>query len=287
MDTPSYENGGRSPRGRRGQIVDTGIDWVTVTASHNETAPALKSLASRIFDERLEEGNQVRACPGGRYRGFSTRGIAYGERDEDVSLTLSSDTAARYGLEVLALARTVSRLDVQVTALMPRPDTRLAHRAYQRALKGTGRKGRPATSELQVNSDGKLVAYIGSMNSDRQLRIYDKGTEAETGNKPGELWRCEATFRRKPARRAGDALLAVDTLEVGTEAMVRGELTLKGGNVFWLGSERDLRIVGLASHPSDAERKLRWLSAQVAPTIQWLLANNRREEVLAALGLSD
>lgn len=212
--------------------------------------------------------------------------MSYGVREEDCMIQLSSTLARDYVREAVGLARTVSRFDAQVTVEMPSAQSQIAQKAYTRAQRGTGKKGRPTSAQMILSTTGGKTLYLGAKSSDRMLRIYDKGIESGVASR-GKLWRCEAVLRKKQAMPAAKYMAEHESTAAAADAITATELRRKAGKPFWSPSPTQYAVATGRPEPSTVERKLNWLRGQVSPTVAFLLSRNQITEVLEALGLSD
>jgi hypothetical protein len=267
-------------------LIDAGCDWLSMTAAHGEDGEAVRSLAHRICASEIERGMEGERAPMSRYTGFKAGSCSFGERPEDVMLQLSGALAKAHSKEAVALARTVSRVDVQVTVATPSADNQVALRAYKRAERGTGKKGRPTRAKMVVSTSGGKTLYLGADSSDRVVKVYDKGIEQ--GSAPrGRIWRCEAVLKRKFAMPAARFITENGAGESGSEAVVRKELQRKSGQPFWSPTEAQYAVATGSLEPATVARKLNWLEEQIRPSVAWLVMRGHRADVLRVLGLSE
>lgn len=206
-----------------------------------------------------------------------------GERRDSLLCQVSGHTASKHWRRLLVGAHNVTRLDVQVTALCPHPRWDEANDAFER-IENDGNLARKARwhSRITTRPNGSTL-YIGAPTSRRRLRLYDKHAEDPDTYPPG-AWRYEVQARNGLARSLTASLASGDGGRLAGIATVhdcfraRGvqpRFRASGGGV--LGSVQRTR--------SDDERALRWIDAQVRPTITRLVGHGYGDTLRSLLDL--
>lgn len=272
-------------------ILDSGVDWLTVTAKRGDTSDRLIALGKALLHQSESQGNRVSGFSSMGYKGWRTQGVTYGRRKDGSIVSLSSGEAALNWLPVAEASDHVTRLDLQITCF---DQTQDAHRAeaYYYALQASNkRRGRPLSSSLRLNSGGGDTLYLGSPKSDIIGRFYDKGREQKIAA-AGACWRYETQHRRESAEGTLGVIRQSETLHDTIAALVANFFTLRGVAVPEV--ERTLSAHELHStryylqkRETDDARSLRWLSTFVAGTVKRLVDSGQRGAVMRALGLED
>lgn len=273
------------------QILDSGVDWLTVTAKRGDASDNLIALAQRLQHQSESEGNRISGFSSMGYKGWKSRGVTYGRRQDGSIVSLSSREAASHWQEVAEASDHVTRLDLQITCFDSSEDAHRAETSYRSLQTSHKRRGRPISSSLRLNSGGGDTLYIGSPKSDIIGRLYDKGVEQKIAP-AGACWRLETQHRRESAERTLDAIHQSETLHDTIAALVTNFFAVRGVAVPQI--ERAISVDELHSQSyylskreTDNTRSLRWLSTFVAGTVKRLVDSGERAAVLRALGLTD
>lgn len=272
-------------------VIEANIDWLTVTAKRGPAADSLNARAHELLHQSMSAGNYLQTFRSHGYRGEKAGKVSHGRRHDGSILTLTSREAARNAIPLLGGDNHVTRLDLQITAADDSAYIARAQDTYDALQRGVKKEGRPISSELRRNSGGGNTLYLGSRQSDVFARLYDKGVEAKVA-KPGECWRYEVQYRRKPAQFVAGEISKSKAAHDSIAALVTDYFSNHGLLVpqterDWASLELQLKDDLSKREPSDQDRKLRWLSANVARTVERLIKSGRRDDVLRALGLKD
>lgn len=266
------------------EILESRLDWLSVTVKPGQHQTVVKGRVAAWIDQRVEQGYNRKAFQTPFYRGTRVDGIAWGERTDDSSVTLSGSMAQQHGPTLITWADTISRCDVQVTLRDPNITRNWA--SYVNSLAGLDDrvKAGSLTTRLYTRTPDGTTAYIGDGASDRMMRVYDK--YAESGHHyPVGSWRWEVQYRHQRAAKVARRLL---------DDSCRPSACL--GRV--CDAFHDLRIdvpalclparwndAGITPR-TDNERRLAWLKTSVAPCVERLTELYGMDIVLDALGLN-
>lgn len=272
-------------------ILDSAVDWLTVTAKRGVIADNLIALADGLLHQSISEGNRISAFRSNGYRGWRTRGVTYGRRDDGALCTLTSREAAMNWKQVLGASNNVSRCDLQITCSDSTQNAHRAEDAYRSLLSRPKRKGRPIHPSIRLNAGGGDTLYLGKPSSDVIGRFYDKGVEQKIAP-AGACWRLEAQFRREQAQRAIGRVAQSEAHHDCIALIVATWFSDRGLVVPPI--ERPHSIDALqyegyyfSKRETDDERSLKWLGTYVASTVKRLVDSGKRDAVMAALGLTD
>lgn len=264
------------------------VDWVTATA---KSGAARRRLGAELLSYKHElegQGFESRPWRWKGYAGFLTAGVRWGTRDDSDIAMVSGQDAAMLWHAVLPAAENVSRVDLAVTVHLGEPYEGVAEVCYEWVhMPESQVAARHRRYTIIQNTAGGETLYVGSRKSDQMGRLYDKGIEAGDGP-AGLIWRYEVEYKRGLAAMVAEKL-------VGWKGN-REETNRAINNTVW--TWFDSRAVPpifdrngsgwLIEHEArvtSAEKKLRWLSTQVAPSIAWLKRRGYTHEIYEALGL--
>lgn len=269
------------------ELIETGIDWITLTSrADDHRQPEFRQAAWHACEVQRNVTKEIMTPWHWQgYKGWRVTGLAWGSRTGGDIVIASGATANRYWRLFNRVSTNVSRLDMQVTVTLDRPYVSLTTDYYHELAALGKRKG----AHIQ-NTEGGTTVYIGSRKSDQFGRVYDKGIEAGLTCGPGKVYRYEVEFKAKRAKHTTDKLF---TLACHQRPLYRHVLS----TVWHWFNDRELRpifkpsqdstpvLVQLEARDESAERTLRWLKVQVRPSVE-RLRNTRELDVLRALGLN-
>jgi hypothetical protein len=273
------------------KILESGIDWLTVTAPRGESADSMIALAEPLLQQQSDQGNRILLWKGSGYHGRTSGEVSLGVGREGSIVTLKSREALLSAEPFLGGDNRVTRLDLQITCF---DESKMEDRwtaEYFALQHRKGKVGRPISSDLRLNSGGGSTLYLGSKKSDIIARGYDKGIEQKIAE-AGECQRLEVQFRRKPAKRQAARLIESENHHAYIATTVNAFFGARGIRVPVFQGELprpSLQHEALYTKraESDEARSLRWLRTLVAPTVRRLIESGKREEVLRVLGLTD
>lgn len=272
-------------------ILDSAVDWLTVTAKRGSAADLLIARAQCLLHQAESAGNRVFPFKANGYHGWRSEGITYGRRKDGALCSISSGGAALNWPEVLEASDHVTRVDLQITCADSSVNAHRAEIAYHLMQDNHKRAGRPISASLRLNSSGGQTLYLGSKQSDVMGRVYDKGVEKKFAQ-AGACWRYEIQYRREPAERTIDAINQSEDVNSLIASLVTTYFSARGLSCPEVVGDKagvDAITKGyyLSKRESDESRSLRWLSTFVASTVKRLIDSGKRAEVLRALGLND
>lgn len=260
--------------------ADAGVDWLTCTQIRAGGTAALQEEVRRVVFREVEAGNDRRTWKGQGYYGERAGGASWGVREDTYLAVLTSDCARDNWQSVSRWATNCSRIDLQVTLLLGKPDIFLFDQLEAHFLALPARRGRvPDICRVRDNKGGNTI-YIGSRTSDKYLRIYDKGVEGKT-NVPGELIRFEVEYKRGLAKQCLTWLSAEQspTLSIAQKTVAAFKPLL----VEFGGSPLTIVEVARAERIPDNKRRLAYLSKCVRPLIDRLRESGLGDEAMKIL----
>lgn len=270
-------------------VVDVGIDYLTLTAREGEIAGTLLEAGYTLANvEKSVTHTQGKPQSISGYRGEQVGRVFYGEGNQGIMVRASSNAADSLLLLMGASAKrcNVPRIDIQVTGRFEFDRYYYAQQTAQKARAASvgASAGRPANVALHDSGPRGSTCAIGSRSSSRFIRIYDK-TREQSLEVDQNLWRWEVEY--KPPLSPAVLCQVLDAADTITyiRSMVWGECYVKGVEPPWTIEGRvDIARVGRV--PTDVERTLNWLKSAVAPAIRRLERGGYIEECISALGLT-
>ena len=284
--------------------LDTGPDWITITATGARHVERLRRQAVVWLDG-------IAPPRAWRFLGYCGRrvhdpegcgGVAYGERGggDDAILQAWGAMASIVGTALVCGQRMwvpgdgvlhpetgpkVTRCDLQVTVLHSEPTPTI------RGILDMLPSGKHHFSAVvPLNLEGGTL-YCGHRSSDIYGRLYDKGVQLGDEIPPCMLWRYEVEYKRAPARAMAAGLWGPCTTSDERRAVILTNVDAffreRGIPVpFDSPADDHHSVVRFATRQQDDEKTLRWLTQQVQPAILRLSQGGNTQRVVEALGLT-
>lgn len=218
------------------------------------------------------------------YEGFAVGGTFVGCGPEGYMWQVSGE-AAREGWAAVPNATKATRIDVQYTATLVRPEEYLAlHELYARPARHKG-KGRQAKGVCIVTVSAGHTLQIGSRGGDKFGRLYDKGAQSGEAEL-GKVWRWEVEYGGDVAIALGSHRAAYLSEPMACMQLVGAQFD-KWGCWFPDVTAQGAPIPPVRSaEPFNAARRLSWLARQASRTVQRLESNELTRGLAAvALGI--
>lgn len=274
-----------------GSVIESQPDWLTVSAHGEARAKLLLDLGVRLLEEEKAHGNRPRKWRSMGYDGLACGRVTYGQRDRAATELRLSGDAAHANLDVsTALADAVTRLDLAVTWRSDRPAPDLADAAAHDALEFKKHRTRAARPWAIIGTEGVETLYLGERASEYFFRLYNKEAQerrqmgADYDGRYDRCWRFELELKASvPALVLKKLLPERDRAQWIIDYLHTYSLAHGLTPPFEPGGE--LALIPGFRRQSDADSKLRHLSKNVRPTVQWLDAEGRDDDLRVALGL--
>lgn len=270
------------------QSITGKVDFLTITTTCGNEAIKVSRLASMIAAP-LPPSKPWRML---RYTGWRTQsvaglgGIAFGQVDRSRSIMQVWGELADRNVMAAVHSGDVrpTRVDYAVTVLFSEQQPAISERLDAlRELDGN------FTAIVPVSEEGGTL-YVGSRESEKFGRLYDKGAELGQGMPSRLCWRYEVEFKRSCARSAAEIVTCA------THPIERIKAVI--GNVFDFFTRAgvecptlDERVVGYpmvkySVTTRSIDRTLNWLSCQVNPALLRLVEEGLQDHALEALGIT-
>lgn len=266
------------------RVVSSGIDWLTATATDKEGSELLVEMFNIVSRETYGPDEFPEDWYFQGYRGTAYKDIKCGVRlHHEAILIISGGMSDLWAMGLEAQEINVTRLDLQVTIKMSRPDPGKAHDIY-RVLASERAEGKNTSNLRYISSPSGDTLYVGSRKSALMLRFYDKRKDIPNAE-PGEYWRYEVEFKKGKAQNAYKRFLGAETKDSWIASQVWEEFNARG---VWPSYTSDTEVVAIEEgiRVTSLGGKLSWLSRCVSPVVAQLLALGHDDAVLSALKLS-
>lgn len=265
------------------EVINFGVDWLTVTSSTSGEVHPLRSLASEFVTLQMRKGHPRKTWGASGYSGFSSEGIHYGIRPRGIIAQVTSDLARENWTRYFDLAENVTRIDLQFTIRYKCPPPFIIRKHHAEALRYCEPlKRKPAVRFMTHNTKGDTL-YLGERVSPCFGRVYDKGKQSKLDHYAGcvryelqlngdRALHASSYIRRNPHPSADAAAQAAEFFRK------RGLLHIPISPACLYSGHRP--------RPDNLSR-LRWLQNSVQPSVTKLVESGLLGPVLDSLGLSD
>lgn len=264
------------------QIVDVGIDYLTATFQGRKDARQAANKAFDLLEEEMGRGNIRRPWGMSGYHGWASGPIQVGHNHDAVLVRLSSHQAKENWRWFGERATNISRIDYQVTTRTNDSPSRRLAKHWRQARRFKAARKTNAAVGAYFGDDSTPTVYLGRRISNRFGRIYDKEKESGQDEWQGCV-RYEVEFKNESGSRMTTCLLGCEHLENEIAREVVSFFRDRG--VAITGFLKGVGNYSCIRNTSDASRRLRWLQAQVKPSVQALLELGLLDQTLEALGL--
>lgn len=272
-------------------VIESQVDWLTVSAHGSNAAQNMLDLARGLAENERQRGNRRRSWQLMGYQGHHVGAVEYGQRDANSTvLRLIGDAASQYYDVAMSVADTVTRLDIAATARLSPPDPQVGRNAYALAEMYHKEHPKAARPSFVGDSDGGFTCYIGKRTSDTFFRIYNKEAEARAQDDDAGVdryrscWRFELEAKATVAARLAQVVADREDRAGYIRDYIVSFLEAHGVVPPFLVGQPVALQPGFRRR-ADAESRLRHLSRNVKPTIDWLRDNGKLDAARRALGL--
>ena len=265
------------------EVVDCGVDWITVTCSDSIKAQQLVGLAAIWMQAEKHLGNEQLTWSQYGYEGFHCGQIFLGQRHDGVIVRMSGLAAWSNWKKAVALSTHVSRIDVQVTVRYQRDATQQISAHYKTAMRAKKRGDIKRSVSMFRSDDGSATLYLGKRSSEAFCRIYEKGLESKLDHYQCCV-RYEIEFKNDRAGICAQELMAADDELAVSKGIVVSYLDDARICLPWLGKVTLTSIRAPTTKAGD-RTSLEWLKSQVGPVIARLLERGHHDAILSSLGV--
>lgn len=279
------------PKWSNMEYYGAGVDWVRLIIPSEHYPADLRGfdMLPELYHHAgaSSVGNSPKPFRVSGFQGFRLGRASLGIRDNLVWLDYSGDNAQ----EALELPyfeyANCTRLDVRVDMRLPVADDDMAEymRDYYKEYRATRTRAGSWPDYDYRDKGGAQTLYIGSRDSWRFLRFYNKSAEQRWSTIIGQFWRAEIQFGKEQCNELAHRFQR-DLLLSRTSYNLVDEYVESLGLGFLFGFTSEILALPKPERPSnDAEKRLAWLNKQVRPTIAKLAEAGYYEKAEQALGL--
>lgn len=261
-------------------IVDLGLDWVTLMGQDADGSDRILQDASELID-RLAGEHKEHAFYFRGFRGRKAGGLAVGVRaDSDYCIVLQGAMAKSADLHLPVIrGLRATRTDYQVTVRLDNPD--VAWDIYASLQQQNQHRERKRTIVYITSETGSTV-YINKRSANVYIRIYDK---SEAYKSPlGTYWRFEIEYKSGLAQPAYHSWLHSLNRTTWISGQIQLELDKRGITRYRFGLDSNVGLVAEKAIP-DHEKTINWLKTCVYPAILRLIETGQGQEAYDALGM--
>lgn len=220
------------------------------------------------------------------YEGWGLTGLFWGERHDGAIINASKFVAEIAAQQDWPYIKP-TRIDIQCTIWLGGDDPTQYILGIEDALNALYERSPRRKRKLTWvgGNDGGRTLYVGSENSPKRIRLYNKGAESGDPYYAGAV-RVECQYRHAMAENAFEALAGFDhRWRNRAMGMVAAEMARAGYTLPALGDAGEPLAAPIHSRTNN-ERRLRWLRNQVRPAIERLMLDGYSiHDILTALDL--
>ena len=265
-------------------LFECGVDYITATATHSRKQVVLRELGEELVEQEALCGNDISRWHGLGYHGRGAGSASYGVGPQGVLVRASSGLAAENWRRLVQWSTNVSRIDVQVTVLTALgPDTFLSER-WEQARQHWLQHPHLREPKLRSGVNGAETIELGSRQSERCGRIYDKGKETKLDHYRNCV-RCEAEYKGKVAKAVAHDLLRKEPTPASVVPHVLGFFRKQRVELQF--DTYSPTFIKGSANSSDRSKKLLYLEKSIRPLVKKLIVSGSVYEVVEALGLTE
>lgn len=265
-----------------------GVDWLTWVWEDDDHLLRSGVVTDQLLERHATPLDKKQDFKLLRWRGWKIGAVRVGLSDRSSLVQLSGKAAAESWTLLASCGGRPTRLDVQTTVQLSRPQPLYGLRFLRVSRRKTRRhpSQRPKRG-LWRASDGAFLGTVGARTNARYLRVYDKGVESRLAP-PGVLWRLEVEAKGRLAPALFADLQRATEVELWCLNSCAEQWRLSGYS--WGFSESSRGSMGVTvptAPPPDAERMATWLATTVRPAMCRLRKVYSRDQLLHLIGLAD
>lgn len=275
-----------------GTVIESQVDWLTVSAHGEEASQNLIDLAHGLCGEEVAKGNRQRHWRLMGYEGTHCGAVEYGRRDSASGmLRLIGQVAQDHMLKALSVADTVTRVDLAATWRAEPPDPKLGDNTYAMAEWHHRSHPRSALPSRVQDAAGGQTVYLGRRESENFLRVYNKGAECialddrEGAERYRDCWRYELEIKGPLSQAMATLVADHPSPSAYIQNYLYAYCEAHGIAPPFLADGPQKLLPGFRRR-SDTDSRLRHLARNVRPTVEWLREQGELERALDALGLA-
>lgn len=266
------------------RLYEVGVDYVTITEKDAARWASIVAVLERqVFPALTELGHTFEPRRAMGYTGVQVGTVFTGTRSDSSMLRVSGFWAENV-LKALLLAEIhphVTRIDLQCTIVFTGDRMLFAEECKSAVLyhqETTPKRSHPGVTLISTNGRGDTL-QIGSRSSEVFCRIYDKWREQDYAYEP-YAWRFEVEAKGTAAQGTVSWLAHASSWQQEVQRIVHGTFQGRGIDEPVLRQGRPIALAAKRA-PTDDEKRLRWITEDVAPTVRKLWEHGYQDELLA------
>jgi len=264
-------------------IISSGVDWITSTEVQGAGVDDLMAIAFDIKQANFPNDIIEKPWSAMGYSGKTYGPMSIGTRGDSEAIMIISGDLARIVYPGIPLNwERVTRIDLQTTVALEKPDDRKAIRHYetQRDLQRERKDGKMWSLISSATGD---TLYYGKRSHSRYYRFYDKSVDYGM-TELGHAWRYEVEYKKDIAKRMAKTVAHMDDPYSEIASVIWGEFdSVNFPPIYNRGDKVNAMEVGVKL--KTAEGQLRWLEKCVSPVVGQLMLLGYEDEVLNSLKL--
>lgn len=265
-------------------VVDWGVDWLTVTGTTKSSRVSLESFGLRLMKEEHRCGNELRPWTFKGYEGFRSGSVEIGTRPDSTIVRISGGLAREHYVEAYHASTNCSRVDFQATVNNGIEPQAWIHRQFKRAYRWSKDFKKKPEVRMLWSNQGTGTLYLNKRISDQFGRLYDKGEESLVPMLDG-AWRAEVEYKGDQSFHQLKSLVSSDDHQLYLYQSLHRFFRLRTCELQL--TRASTQTIVSPRRKTDQTRRLEWIEKCVRPTVQVLIESGKSVEVLKALGISE
>ena len=265
------------------QVIESRLDWVTLTCTSDDKRDHFWNFGLMLAELAGKDGLPMRRWNWKGYDGQHAQGVTVGRRKDSDILQLSGPLADEWFDLAWQHADNCTRIDLCVTVKVEEEVSGIIGSHEEECCAWKREKPRTLSVGLIKNDGRPSTLYLGQRVSDLFARIYDKHLESA---KPDyeQCVRYELEVKGTPAERCAAWLCSTGDRASGIRDAVHKHCVQRGLSPRFSSMGGDVCLKTIRP-TSDIDSRLAWLAQSVRPVVERLLAADKGEEIVVALGL--
>lgn len=263
------------------EVIESGVDWVSVTAPTLGLDSALSKIAAPLAVEEHRRGQKDREFHAFGYTGWKVGDVTWGESPQGQIVQLRGVVADQNWHDLLPHAANVTRVDIQATVRYDPYDPNLEVRKWLRARKWVNPKGYTRTVGIYAESSGGQTLYVGTRKSNLYARVYDKAQQSDDEKYLNcHRWEVECKHDAAPAMLM--RLAASRNTHAEAAALTYAHFLSRHVEPDWT-PPLDRNPCPTDRPRPDMDKRIDWLRFGVAPAALEAVRRGRAQDVIDAL----
>lgn len=250
-------------------LVQSGLDYITLTASSSQDSIPLYARAVEFLNLEYRLGNRNRPISPNGYEGILCGHVFAGKQGDNVMVRVSGKLAGAFFLDTVGLDVSCTRIDLQATYRLDEDDEKYGHKEQHKALAARRSSGKTHLGHIRhiIGNGAGDTTSVGSRSSSRYGRLYDKQRESDKDEYKC-CWRYELELKKPLSDVIRNRLVQADLKEPVVLGTIKWQWGQWGFDVSFIDTKAQ-SLEGLPASSSDVDRKLEWIKRQVGPSMSY------------------